>query len=85
MPQREEDGSGPALSLRCSPRKRRDVGDGDPLRRRLSLLLTLAHPAAGYQSPVRKRHATRMLSGRPTTACSIAAALPFEIATDMFR
>src|SRR3954447_13957865 len=68
-----------------TPRKRRDVGDGDPLRRRLSLLLTLAQPAAGYQSPGERRHATRMLSGRPATACNIAAALPFEIATDMFR
>jgi hypothetical protein len=64
--------------------KQRDVGDGDPLRRRLSVARTIAHPAAGYQGR-EKAYATRMLSGLPATACNIAAALPFEIATDMLR
>ncbi len=64
-----------------SQHKERDVGDGDPLRRRLSVPGTLAHARADFQSS----YAILMLSGRPITACSIAAASPFEIAIDMFR
>ena len=71
---------------RLSPHdEERDVGDGDPLRRRLSVPVTLAHARADFQSLLESLYAILMLSGRPITACSIAAALPFEIAIDMFR
>lgn len=63
-----------------APRKR-DVGAGVPLRRRLSLQDILVDSSESRNADT--DHMTLMSTGLPTAARNIAAALPFEIAIDM--